>query len=84
MQVTVQVAKVLDLCRTPRSRDELQRALGLKNRDHFRRAFVLPALADGLLAPTIPDKPNSSLQKYRLTDKGRQYLTQAASPKTFQ
>jgi DNA-binding PadR family transcriptional regulator len=23
---------------------------------------------------TIPDKPNSRLQKYRLTDKGRQWL----------
>jgi hypothetical protein len=25
---------------------------------------------------TIPDKPNSRLQKYRLTDNGRQWLTQ--------
>ena len=25
---------------------------------------------------TIPDKPRSSKQKYRLTDKGRQWLAQ--------
>jgi len=27
---------------------------------------------------TIPDKPNSRLQKYRLTDKGFQWLRQRA------
>ena len=28
-------------------------------------------MAEGLLELTIPDKPNSRLQKYRLTEKGR-------------
>jgi hypothetical protein len=28
-------------------------------------------LAAGLIEPTIPDKPNSSLQPYQLTAKGR-------------
>ena len=30
-------------------------------------------MAEGLLELTIPDKPNSRLQQYRLTDKGRQW-----------
>ncbi|WP_256128273.1 Fic family protein [Desulfolutivibrio sulfoxidireducens] len=30
-----------------------------------------PALADGLLEMTIPGKPKSRPQRYRLTDKGR-------------
>ena len=34
-------------------------------------------LADGLLAMTIPDKPRSPAQRYRLTDKGRSALENA-------
>jgi len=33
-----------------------------------------PAMEQGLLEMTIPDKPNSPLQKYRLTQKGRQWV----------
>jgi hypothetical protein len=29
-----------------------------------------------LIEMTVPDKPNSRLQKHRLTDKGRQWLAQ--------
>jgi ATP-dependent DNA helicase RecG len=52
-------------------RTEIQNALGLKHEDHFREAYLSPALADGLVEMTIPDKPTNRLQKYRLTAKGR-------------
>ena len=44
--------------------------LGLKDRTHLRERYLDPALADGLIEPTLPDKPNSRLQQYRLTAKG--------------
>lgn len=57
-------------------RKALQSALGLSDRKSFRERYLKPALADGLIEMTIPDKPNSRLRKYRLTDKGRQVMAQ--------
>ncbi len=74
-QVTPQVVallKVLD--REPLSRDALQRVLGLSDRKSFRRSWLAPALTAGLVEMTLPDTPNSRLQRYRLTSKGRSWL----------
>ena len=48
--------------------------MGLKAEKNFRLVYLRPALDAGLIEMTIPDKPRSSKQKYRLTDKGRQAL----------
>ena len=56
------------------SRQQLQQALGLKDDEHFRKAYLMAALDAGLIEMTIPDKPKSSKQKYRLTAKGRARL----------
>ena len=58
------------------SRQQLKEALGLKDDEHFRKAYLLPALEAGFIEMTVPDKPRSSKQKYRLTDKGRQVIAQ--------
>lgn len=72
-QVTPQVGELLMAIRGEMSREALQAALGLQDRKSFRERYLRPALTDGLIEMTIPDKPNSRLQKYRLTDKGRQW-----------
>lgn len=56
------------------ARQELMDALGLKDRKHFGDAYLQPALEAGLLEMTIPDKPQSSKQRYRLTEQGRAVL----------
>ena len=39
--------------------------LELKHRPTFRDNYLLPALELGYIDMTIPDKPNSSKQKYK-------------------
>ena len=56
------------------TRQDIQEALGLKHRDHFNKSYLLPALQAGLIEMTIPDKPRSSKQRYRLTPAGSKYL----------
>ena len=46
------------------------------NRTKFRDQVLRPLLEVGLLEMTIPDKPRSSKQKYRLTTKGRDLLAE--------
>jgi hypothetical protein len=75
-QVTPQVAELLAAIQGEMSREALQAAIGLSDRKSFRERYLKPALADGLIKMTIPDKPNSRLQQYRLTAKGRQWLAQ--------
>ena len=38
------------------NRQQLKEALGLKDDEHFRKAYLLPALDAGLIEMTIPDK----------------------------
>ena len=38
------------------SRDELVAALELKNRDNFQKTYIKPAVEDGLVELTLPDK----------------------------
>ena len=71
-QVTDQVSdqvKALLRClgRNTMSALQCMAKLGLAHRPTFRANYLAPALAAGLIERTIPDKPNSRLQKYRLT-----------------
>ena len=44
----------------------------MKDAEHFRLEYLQPALKNDLIEMTIPDKPTSNKQKYRLTKLGRE------------
>jgi ATP-dependent DNA helicase RecG len=71
---TPQVLAVLAAAEGEATREELQRAAGLRDRKHFREEVLGPLVEANLLETTIPDKPRSSMQRYRLTDAGRARL----------
>ena len=67
IRVNLDVQKLnalLEYCKEARSRTEMQSFCGIKSQDYFRRNILLPLLESGRLKRTIPDKPNSSKQKY--------------------
>ncbi len=74
-QVTTQVTRILEAALQAATRKTLQEEAAIKHREHFRKARLEPLLKAGWLDRTIPDKPTSRLQKYRLTEKGRAWLT---------
>ena len=55
---------LLDYCAVPRSREEIQRHIGIANREYFRQSILNPLLDSGKLKRTLPDKPSSKNQKY--------------------
>ena len=75
-QVTPQVGELLAAIQDEVGREGLQCPLALFDRKSFRERYLKPPLADSLIEMTIPDKPNSRLQKYRLTEKLRPGLMQ--------
>jgi hypothetical protein len=52
----------------------VREAVGLKDDEHFRNAYLQAALEAGLIEKTIPDKPRSIKQRYRLAGKGRELV----------
>jgi len=53
------------------SRKELMEKLKLTHREHFRAAYIQKAIELGFVELTLPDKPKSGKQQYRLTEKGK-------------
>ena len=70
------VQKLLTLFRAGEelSRPEMMERLALKDRKSFMETYIQPALEEGFLEMTLPDKPKSVLQKYRLARKPQETL----------
>lgn len=68
------VERILSFCEEPRKASEIQKLLGLSHRETFQDNYLKPLLKQQLLILTIPDKPRSPSQQYRITKKGRMQL----------
>ena len=66
------VKKLLRIIINELSPNEIRNKLNLKHRQTFRKNYIDPALKAKLIEMTIPEKPNSRNQKYRLTKKGQE------------
>lgn len=58
------VKKILEFCKIARTKKEISEYLGYKNLTYMTRTFLKPLLESNKLAYTIPEKPQSRLQKY--------------------
>jgi ATP-dependent DNA helicase RecG len=80
--VAKEVKKLVQVLSGQMKRTEIQNILDLKHEDYFREAYLVPAIEAGFIEMTIPDKPQSPNQRYKLTQKGeslKSYLKQKDS-----
>ena len=56
--------KIMKFCIEPKSREEIQVFLKLKDREYLRKNILNPLIKDEYLKLTIPEKPKSPKQKY--------------------
>ncbi|MGF1636583.1 MAG: Fic family protein [Cyclobacteriaceae bacterium] len=70
-QVTEQVRSLISIIEDEHSSNELMSLLNLTHRENFRSNYLHKVIELGLVEFTIPNKPNSSKQKYKLSSKGR-------------
>ena len=80
--VTMEVAALLRVVQGAMSRPALQEAMGLKNAEHFRKAYLVPAITAGYLEMTLPSTPRSTKQAYRVTALGQQWLASQRAQNT--
>ncbi|MCG6535008.1 MAG: transcriptional regulator [Syntrophales bacterium LBB04] len=77
-ELTGEVQRLMTVLVGEMKRTDIQEALALRHEDYFREAYLTPALTAGMIEMTIPGKPTSSKQKYRLTQKGRDLIAKLA------
>jgi len=65
---------ILRICLEDSSLVDLMHIVGRSDRTKFRNQVLNPLLESDLIKMPIPNKPTSRLQKYRLTEKGKQFL----------
>ena len=77
--VTKSVTKfieLIDFLTEARSRSEILNFLEIGNQTKNFTINIKPLIENGIIELTIPDKPQSRFQQYRLTEKGKKLLNQ--------
>jgi len=74
-------ARLLVAAESPADLQMLMEQAKHTNRTRFRNTIIRPLIESGLLEPTIPDKPRSSKQRYKITDLGLKMLNQLKEKK---
>lgn len=75
-QVTPEVMKMLAVLTSEMARAEIMTKLGLKDEKHFREYYLQAGIALEVIEMTIPGKPRSSKQRYRITERGLTLLAE--------
>jgi len=58
------IKSLLEFCKVPRTREEMQKFMKFNNRGYFRTKILNPLVNGGLIKMTLPEKPTSKNQKY--------------------
>ena len=58
----------------PIAHGQLASELGISSQPWLSKAYLSPLMAQGYIAQTLPKKPKSPLQRYRLLRKGKDVL----------
>jgi ATP-dependent DNA helicase RecG len=66
------VEDLLQVMQSDMLRSALQAAIGLRNAEHFSKAYLVPAITAGYLETTLPDTLRCTRQRYRLPPIGLQ------------
>lgn len=70
--ITAHVEKLITVIEGELNRESLQELVQINHRQHFLKEYLKPCIEARYVELTIPDKPKSINQKYRLTPKGLQ------------
>ena len=71
--------QILRFCEQPRKAGEMQALVGVKHRQTFRENYLNALIGKNWLGRTIPNKPQSRLQRYQTTEEGKKWLQDATN-----
>lgn len=65
-EIRININKLLNVmeCNAPMTANEIMDKLGIKSKETLRSTYLDPAIKEGAVALTIPDKPTSKNQMY--------------------